>query len=233
MSAEDWTAPWARVERGQDWKHDCVWVDLRPIRDQVEATANAAAEQNLARAEARRRRGKRQTHDMSAGTNQRLAYQTGIAGEIAVAMLLGGKIGRQNDRHGDVRLPSGRLLEVKTAHRGYPFSKWPPRANIRRDYPPVADVVLCICDVPPFCYDRVAVVGWIPADRALDVAESTSWGWRIPYSSSTWERVEEIMQDELKRPWLPIGDPGRRSDQDPGIEAYVEDRNGRASLHGG
>lgn len=210
-----------RFERGLDWKHDCVWVDLRPVRDTVIERAEQFWAVAQERNETRRLKGQQSWHDDTAKTRNQDAIFTGVAGEAATALLLGGKMIGHRGPGGDVVLRSGRRLEVKTCHRGWPFERWNPRANIRRAYPPAIDIVLTACDSPPFCFDRVAVVGWVPGDRWLEIAEDTQWGWRLTYSSESWERIEEIMNDELHKPYLHIGAPERRYEGDPGMPQFA------------
>lgn len=128
-------------------------------------------------------------HDDTVPIDQELAQCIGVAGELAVERILGGKARPRPSRKPDIIFDDGRMVEVKTAFNRYPFpdASNPPAANIKRrqdregepDFPD-ADIVLCVADKRRA--DRfVWVAGLIKRSELQFRAQPTKWGWYVPW----------------------------------------------------
>lgn len=200
------------------WQSDTIWVDLKPVENMLREKARDFTRFSTAQDA----RGNKPNKGLSP---RKINNAVGLCGEAAVAMLLGGRT-MGKGKGGDVRLRSGRVLEVKTRYKGYPFRRFPPSASANNAYFPEADLVMCVCTGYPECYERIGVVGWLPREDLYEHREQRKGGdgfpyWSFPWKDGVWHSIAEIMQDELADPVLSIGMPGRRHVEDCGLPQYL------------
>jgi len=201
------------------WQSDTIWVDLKPVSNMLREKAKDFTRFS----DAQEKRGNDPNRRISP---RKINNAVGVCGEAAVAMLLGGRtLGK--GKQGDVMLRSGHILEVKTRYKGFPFRRYPPAASANEKYFPEADLVMCVCEGYPGCYEKIGVVGWLPREDLYEQREQKTGAdgfryWSFPWRDGVWRSIAEIMNDELADPLLSIGMPGRRHVEDRGLPQYLK-----------
>lgn len=216
-------APRYEVERS--WKTEAMYVDLRPVRTYLlHGTALRTG-----RAEYFGSKGSKEHVYKMGPRDQQNAI--GLVGEVAAGLLVGSYAPELKESNApDLRLRSGqRRMEVKTC-KWSGSDKWPPQMLANRkgrhawkneQY----ETIWCVTRPFPECFDGAWVVGYIEPETYMRVRQPgtgrVDWAYVVPWvDDGRWIHIGEVMNDELARPWLPVGTPGRRYDDDPGLAAF-------------
>jgi len=205
------------------WRHVAYRVDLSPFRDAIESeTRNRAAGQMS-------KKKRTQAPSDVAPTIDR-TMEAGVRVEVAAELLLGAD--RHPTRKGpDLTVAGGHKFEVKGS---IAFKKL--TMTVTKGYEPTTPIIYGLSDGREFA--NTYILGWIhhadwdrikyESSRRQDDGRLRTW-WTCQYKLATpWRRIEELMQEYLYKPYLPIGDPNRRFKGDPGIEEILDWRWSRA-----
>jgi len=194
---------WSGYQRS--WKSDAIWVDLKPVRKRVESIQ-------------RYRQGK---------SDQMRAYNA--VGECAAALLLGGTVNTKDKTGPDISLPSGEEFVVRTSFWGGGTKYQPTMTSAKQHLGRQKDLpaIWCVTRRFPDCYDGAWVVGVMGRakfyETRMEGAGKFSWAWMNRWvDDGRFQRIEEIMEDEIDFPTLRVGMPYRRTPEDIGIPEYLE-----------